>query len=189
MVKDDRKKRVPAAKASSREGKTSVSGKPLVAAVAPAAKAALARSQKEYLYSQRVAANFGNIVTILMQSPAHREHKLGDLHELVVPPLVANQFRIAEAHKKSSGYAVPVGVILWAKVSDTIDKRLGDAANKSVSLAAKDWTSGEHIWIIEAVGADRFISPLLADLRKKELKGKTIKFRANTKKGVVVRTL
>lgn len=144
---------------------------------------------REFIRSHVVAANFGNIVTVLMQSPSYKDRKLSELRDLVVPALVNNQFRIAEAHKKGSGYAIPVGVILWARVSEDVDKRLSETDNKDIKLTAKDWVSGDILWIMDAVGERRFIAPLLRDLRQKDFKDKKVKYRRTTEKGIEVAVL
>ena len=148
--------------------------------------AQLPTQTQEFMKSRMIAANFGNIVTILMQSPGHKDRKLADLQNIVVPALLNNQFRISEAHKKGSGYTVPVGVILWARVSDEVDKRLSTHADEDIQLTAEDWVSGDNIWIVEVVGEQRFISSLLKDLRQKEFKEKKVKYRRKTEKGVQI---
>lgn len=120
-----------------------------------------------------------------MQSPAHTEVRLPDLRELVVPAVVSNQFRIAEAHRNDSGYTIPVAVVLWARVSEEVDARLSDTAQPEVKLTAADWTSGDIPWIIEAVGEQRFIAPLLQNLMQNNFKGKQVKYRRRGEDGQI----
>ena len=148
--------------------------------------AKLPKKTREFMNSRLIAANFGNIVTVLMQSPGHQNRKLIELRQLVLPALLNNQFRVAEAHKKDSGYMIPVGLVLWARVSEDVDKRLSDTDAKDIKMTAEDWTSGDNLWLIEAVGEQRFIAPLLKDLRQKEFKDKQVKFRRKTEKGVQI---
>ncbi len=66
------------------------------------------------MQSKLMAANFSNIVTVLMQSTAHKVLPLSELYHLVVPAVVNNQFNIAEAQNKKTGVTVPAAVALWA---------------------------------------------------------------------------
>ena len=136
-----------------------------------------------------IASQFGNMVTIMMQSPHHRNIRLAELYRRLVPPLLIDQFRLAEARKKDSGTTLPVGLILWAKVSDEVHKRLLGQLDRTFDLGPQEWRSGDHYWIIDAIGPDRFVAPLLSDLRQREFKGKTVHYRAKSLDGPEVRTL
>ena len=154
-----------------------------------AQSATLTKQQRQLLNSRMIAAQFGNIVTILMQSPGHRNFQLIDLYKRVVPPLLANQFRLAEAVKKETGTSLPVGLIMWARVSDEVHQRLYQDPSRSIDLDAKEWNSGDNYWIVDAIGPERFVAPLLNDLRQKEFNGKIVHFRARSSTGPEIRTL
>ena len=147
------------------------------------------KQQRQLLNSRMAAAQFGNIVTVLMQSPGHRDARLSDLYRTVVPPLLANQFKLAEAVQKGSGTALPVGVILWARVSDEMHQKLCKQPEQPIILEPKDWNGGNNYWIVDAVGPQRFVAPLLSGLRQQEFKGKTVHYRAKSQAGAEVRTL
>ena len=149
----------------------------------------LTKQQRQLLNSRIIASQFGNIVTILMQSPAHKNVRLPDLYSLVVPPLLTNQFRLAEAVRKESGTSLPVGLVLWARVSDDIHQRLCEQVAKPIILAPKEWNSGENYWIVDAIGPERFVAPLLSGLRQGDLKGKKVHYRAKSSEGPEVRTM
>lgn len=151
-------------------------------------RVAPSKAQIDYLNGQLVAAKFGNIVTILMQSAAHQQITLKELHERVVPPFLYNQYRLAEAHKEGSGQTIPVGVIIWAAVADEIHTHLLDESKTDYSLKNEEWKSGDNYWIIDAVGPQRFLTPLLTGLREKEFSGKTVYYRASVKDGIEVRS-
>jgi hemolysin-activating ACP:hemolysin acyltransferase len=138
------------------------------------------KAQQERLSGQIVSSNFGNIVTILMQSQHYKTMQLHELKERVVPPLLANQFRVAEAGVKGSGQTAPVALLLWARVSNEVHERLSAMLDKPLELAPDEWQSGEHYWIIDAIGDQRFLTPLLTELRKNEFKGRTVHYRAHT---------
>src|SRR5215475_4296191 len=61
----------------------------------------------------RNALAFTQIVGVLMSSSHYKEYKVADLEWLVIPPLLAGQFRIGEA-KPKEGITLPVAVVLWA---------------------------------------------------------------------------
>lgn len=147
------------------------------------------KRQNELLHSRLISAKFGNIVTVLMQSEPHKDMRLNHLRDYVVPPLMTSQYRLAEASKKGSGNVVPVGLILWAKVADEIDQKLRNSLDKPFILLGDQWSSGENYWIIDAVGEERFLTPLLTDLRKTDFKGKPVNYRVRTPSGPAVKLL
>ena len=149
----------------------------------------LTKQQRELMQSHLIASKFGNMVTVMMQSPHHGRIALSELRDRLVPPLLNNQYRLAEAHKKGSGSTIPVGLILWARVSDEVHKRMLEGLDKPFELKANEWQGGENYWIIDAIGQERFLSPLLSDLRKKEFKGKSVQYRARSDNGPEVRTI
>jgi hemolysin-activating ACP:hemolysin acyltransferase len=140
-------------------------------------------------------------VAVLMRDRNFGRMHLADLDWLVLPPLIAGQFRLAQipaapgrtqgsAKGKDGGVLVPVAVALWARVSAAIDKQLSESLDKTVRLGAGDWASGDNVWLM-AVGGDRRVLPKFIDqLVKTDLKGQRVKMRVrgpgNT---VVVRTL
>jgi cytolysin-activating lysine-acyltransferase len=165
----------------------------------------------------RLGQSFAQVVAVLMRDRNFRQMRLADLEWLVLPPLIAGQFRLAQMpapqrgpagssqagtqggtlasdHKgdrgKDGGMLVPVGVALWARVSSAIDKQLSENLDKVVRLGSGDWASGEHVWLM-AVGGDRRIVPKLLDqLAKDEFKGQRVKMRVRGPDNtVVVRTL
>lgn len=141
------------------------------------------KERMELMQSQVIAARFGNMVTVLMQSEHHKNLKLSDLVNRIVPPLLNNQFRLAEARKKGSGHTVPVGLILWARVSEPVHGKMVQALDAPFELAREEWTSGDNYWIIDAVGQQRFLAPLLADLRKTDFQDHKVHYRVATPDG------
>ena len=86
-----------------------------------------------------------------MRDTNFRNMRLSDLEWLVLPPVMAGQFSLAQApspHGRGKGAGgteggvlVPVAVALWARVSDAIDKGLSENLDKPVRLKAGDWAS------------------------------------------------
>jgi|SoiMethySBSTD1v2_1073268.scaffolds.fasta_scaffold259772_2 cytolysin-activating lysine-acyltransferase len=140
--------------------------------------------------SKRLAGAFGEIVSVLMRSETHRTQMLMDLEWLVLPALATGQFTIAGAQSKSVGYSLPVGVVLWARVSPEVDGRLASNLNQPMRLKPEEWASGDIHWLVEAVGDNRVIGPMLKGLAEREWKGKQVKVRARNEKGErVVKTI
>jgi len=161
----------------------------------------------------RLGRSFAQVVAVLMRDRNFRQMRLADLEWLVLPPLMAGQFRLAQMPAlqrgtagstqpgvqgstlasdkgKDGGMLVPVAVALWARVSAVIDRQLSENLDKVVRLGAGDWASGEHVWLMAVAGDRRIVPKLLEQLAKDEFKGQRVKTRVrgpdNT---VVVRTL
>lgn len=138
---------------------------------------------RQALQAKMLAAGFGEIVSILMRSPHYRHYSLTDLEWLVVPPLLANQFTLAEARTKEGGIPAPVGVALWACVSDEVDKKLADNIDRPVRLRPDEWTSGDTLWLIDAVGAPEAVKAMVERMGEAVFEGKPFKLRAREKDG------
>lgn len=136
--------------------------------------------------SKHISATFGEIVTMLMKQPASRTHPLADLEWMVVPALMANQFSVAEAQSKAQGFTAPVALILWARVSAEVDQRLSAAPEQAIKLQPAEWTSGDILWLVEAIGEPRAVQALLQRLGKTKWAGQNVKFRNRDASGKVV---
>jgi cytolysin-activating lysine-acyltransferase len=148
----------------------------------------------------RFAQSFAQIVAVLMRDPNFRNMRLADLEWLVLPPVMAGQFRLAQApspHDRAKGkegaeggVLVPVAVAVWARVSAAIDKGLSENLDKSVRLRAGDWASGDKIWLMAVAGDQRAVPKFLERLAETEFKGQRVKMRLRGPDNkVVVKTL
>ena len=122
----------------------------------------------------QVDVMFGQIVTILMRSPQHKFLPLADLEWLVLPGVISGQCSVAQA--QVSGATVPVGLVLWASVSSTVDQRLSDVSAPG-RLQPEEWRSGDIPWLIELVADTRTRQLLLTHLAETMFKGREIKMR------------
>ena len=122
----------------------------------------------------RNALAFTQIVGVLMSSSHYKEYKVSDLEWLVIPPLLAGQFRIGEA-KPKEGITLPVAVVLWARVSAEVDKRLMETDTPEVRLKPEEWTSGDILWLLHAAGQTRFVRHVVEQLSKTTFKGREVK--------------
>jgi cytolysin-activating lysine-acyltransferase len=132
----------------------------------------------------RVAQAFSQIVAVLMRDPVYKNLKIADLEHLVLPPVLAGQYRLAvgtrqaEAGKEQKGgIYIPVAVALWARVSPRIDKGLTENLDKPVWLRPQEWTSGDIVWLMAAAGNPRAVPQFLKQLAEKDFKGQQVKMR------------
>lgn len=152
----------------------------------PPARAADARQS-------RVAQAFSQIVAVLMRDPVYKNLKIADLEHLVLPPVMAGQFRLAlgtrqadAGKEQKGGIYVPVAVALWARVSPKIDKGLSENLDKAVWLRPQEWTSGDILWLMAAAGNPRAVPAFLKQLAEKDFKGQQVKMRLRGPEGKTV---
>lgn len=108
---------------------------------------------------------FGQVTWLMTQSKGHRNFFVSDLEWLAMPPLLHRQFRIFP------GKDQPLGVALWAKVSDEVAARLSAGQNR---LAPNDWNSGENFWLVELIAPFGHQDKMLADLQQTVFAGKEV---------------
>jgi cytolysin-activating lysine-acyltransferase len=126
------------------------------------------------------------IIGVLMRSQHFRQYTLGDLEWLVIPPVLAGQYRIGEVKTKNEGATLPVAVLLWAKVSPEVDERLTQSDTPTIRLKPEEWTSGNILWLTHAAGEPRFVRHLLKQISETAFKGLDVKTRARGEDGKVV---
>lgn len=146
-----------------------------------------------------LAENFANVVAVLMRDPGFKGLRIADLEWLVLPPLIAGQWRLAQSRVQKPGtkendaansLMVPVGIALWARVSPEVDRRLSETLDKPLILTASEWTSGDIHWLIALAGDRKSMPAFVKQLETTVLAGKKVKLRANGPDGKVqIRTL
>jgi cytolysin-activating lysine-acyltransferase len=141
---------------------------------------------KRVATAKKLAAAFGEMVTLLMRSSTDRQRPLQDLEWMVIPALKAGQFAIAEAHSKETGAVTPIGAVVWAFVSKDVDERLAASPDRLVPLRPEDWRSGDIPWIIVAIGEPKIVGGLLQPLAKTVFKGRPPKMRVRGADGKTV---
>lgn len=102
-----------------------------------------------------VAQVLGEVTWLMTQSPIHKQLFVADLEWFAMPAILLEQFRMFH------GEAHPVGVALWARVSDETDKRLRDGAHK---LRPDEWKGGKNAWLIELIAPFGGQSEMIDDL-------------------------
>ncbi len=129
--------------------------------------------------ARMLAASLGEIATVMMRIPSHRATTLAQIEAMVVPAVVTGQYTII------TGNTGPIGFVLWASVSAEVDQRLASDANASFQLRSQDWTSGDQIWLIEAIGEHRAMDVMMQGLRERAWAGKTVKLWAKAPDGTL----
>lgn len=136
--------------------------------------------------SKRISAAFGEIVSIFMRTPAYAKMPLSDLESIVVPAVATGQFTLAEGQSKANGLVHPVGVVLWARVSDEVDGRMSQDPAQPARLKPVEWSSGDKVWVMEALGDPRVVEAMLKKMSETAWAGRTVKFRTRNKDGQAV---
>lgn len=136
--------------------------------------------QERLARSEKLHAAFGEVVSLLMQSPQFNRLPLSVIDQLVVPPLMAGQIMIARANDKKTGLVAPAAALIWANVSDDIDRRLTEAKATSITpslsdFSRSDWKSGDNPWLVISVGNKRLVEVLLQRMQERVLKGRPLK--------------
>jgi cytolysin-activating lysine-acyltransferase len=91
-----------------------------------------------------VSTVLGEIVWLLTQSPQHKQLAIADLEWMIMPALLLRQFKLFYDTERN----IPVGVVLFAKVSDAVAARL-DAGGRLATL--DDWRSGDTVRVMATV--------------------------------------
>ncbi len=129
---------------------------------------------QEFWRGKLATATFGGIVGLLMRSPAHKHFTLPDLEWYLLPPLALGQFLVGET-RLQNGQALPLALVLWARVSAEVDARLSAQARHPVRLQPNEWQSGDVIWIVDAVGEPKAVQECIEALAKTKFQGKTFR--------------
>ncbi|MFM9940456.1 MAG: toxin-activating lysine-acyltransferase [Hyphomicrobiaceae bacterium] len=138
---------------------------------------------------KQISASFGEIVAVLLRSKWHRDLPMTYLERVAVPAVMTGQFALAEARSAEHGYQAPVAVVMWACVSNELDRKLAQDPTLLQKLNRSDWKSGDNIWIVEAVGKKDAAMGLIEHLRKDRFKGKQVRYREVTESKDVVAKL
>jgi hemolysin-activating ACP:hemolysin acyltransferase len=127
----------------------------------------------------RVAtATFGEIVALLSFSPVFKHLSLMDLEWLLIPALATNQVTVVRGKlKDQNSLMVPMGLALWAHVSEDVDKKLEaqQQANIPFRLAPQDWKSGEVPWLLAVLAPKEVAQALVKKLEDSVFKNKMYK--------------
>jgi len=150
---------------------TEVPSRPADPPARPASKPAVSPSS-EALAASAVSASSGNaasgavaetqasvlgqMVWLLLQSPAHRHVFVSELEWRLLPPLTLGQARIFKKDKE------PFAFVTWALASEGVEGRLRAMPGK---LTPAEWKSGTRMVIVDVVapfgGGDACVNEVL----------------------------
>jgi hemolysin-activating ACP:hemolysin acyltransferase len=142
------------------------------------------QAKRNLAAAKQAAAAFGEIVTLLVRSSSEKHHSLADLEWMVIPAVARGQFALAEAMSKETGAVAPVGAVLWAFVSEDVDRRLSDLSAPA-RLTPVEWRSGDIPWVILMTGDTKVLGGLLQQMAKTVFKDKAPKMRFRSNDGKV----
>lgn len=108
----------------------------------------------------------GPVIMLYMQSSHRRFQFISDLEWLLLPPLIRGQCKLYMKKK------YPISFLSWAFLDSETEMKLLKNGGK---LRPEDWQSGENPWIIDIVAPFGGVEQMLADVRKNEFDGKTVK--------------
>ena len=124
------------------------------AAPAPAAVPSGAATANAVAETQ--ASVLGQMVWLLLQSPAHRHVFVSELEWRVLPPLTLGQARIFKKDKE------PFAFVTWALASEGVEGRLRAMPGR---LTPAEWKSGVRMVIVDVVapfgGGDACVNEVL----------------------------
>lgn len=121
-----------------------------------------------------VSQVLGEITWLLTQSPVHKQLFIGDLEWFVMPAVLLEQFRIF------NGPQHPVGVALWATVSEETENRLISGAHK---LRPDEWKNGDRPWLIELIAPFGGQEEIMEDFSANIFPDKSFKYHHVTPQG------
>ncbi|MEM1146274.1 MAG: toxin-activating lysine-acyltransferase [Pseudomonadota bacterium] len=122
-----------------------------------------------------VSQVLGEITWLLTQSPLHKQLFIGDLEWFVMPAVLLEQFRIF------NGPQHPVGLALWATVSDETQSRLISGAHK---LRPDEWKNGDHPWLIELIAPFGAHDEIMQDFSSGVFPGRSFKYHRVSPQGM-----
>jgi cytolysin-activating lysine-acyltransferase len=131
-------------------------------------------------HAKTMSAVLGELVWLMSQSPLHKQFFISDLEWFIMTPVLLQQFRTFYATDR------PIGVVLWANVSDEVAERLAAGTTK---LRPQDWKSGDKLWVVEVIAPFGGAEEMVKDLKEKVFPTKPVHFVATNKDGKAVRVL
>ena len=114
----------------------------------------------------RRANAIGKIVSLLARAPTYQDMALKDLEWFLMPAIAAGQYLIGETKPSAERRGGVAAMLLWARVSPEVDKRLSESKDKPPRLKPEQWTSGDIVRVIEVVGRKDAIKPLLEEFKR-----------------------
>ncbi len=125
--------------------------------------------------ARHFALALGQVASVAMNSKQHQAMKLAEFRVRVVPAVLNGQFALASRRDEKSGLQRPVTALLWASVSDEVDRRLSGDDGGEIKLERSEWRSGPHVWLVDVFGDQGTLPGLLRQLGETQWQGKPVK--------------
>ena len=80
-------------------------------------------------------------------------------------PVMLQQFRMYYQNApEAQGGQRPIGVVLWARVSEEVEQMLEKGTTR---MRPQDWKSGDRLWVVEVIAPFGGQDAMVADLKAK----------------------
>ncbi len=132
-----------------------------------------------------LAGSLGKVVSVMMFSRRFQKMTLSELRKFVLPAVTTNQYLVAEARAKDSQITTPLGVLLWARLSDELNQKLVAQNGTRSLLSGDEWNSGSHLWIIETIGSPKIVKAMVHQLIEGPFKEQAFKFCTRSEDGTM----
>ena len=134
--------------------------------------------------AKKMSEVLGEVVWLMSQSPCTRlvshpgpgmARRAGDKEKELMTPVLLGQFRLYYADGPAGGGqgGRPIGVVLWASVSDEVEETLSRGTTK---LRPQDWKSGDKLWVVEVIAPFGGAEEMVKDLKAKVFPGREVRF-------------
>ncbi len=134
--------------------------------------------------AKHMQAAFGQMVSLMLRTEQFRPLPISELSNLVLPPIALGQFAIGQAQPKGQPLPVPVAGVLWALVSEDVDRRIAQTnGTMPPKLHPNEWKSGQIPWLIMGLGNRRALGGLIERLQETTLKHRPLKLMAADPQG------
>ena len=100
------------------------------------------------------------------RAPGYQDMRLKDLEWFLMPAISAGQYMIAETKPSAERRGGVAAILLWARVSLEVDKRLSEIKEKLPRLQPEEWVSGDILRTAVLVGQKAATEALLAKFNR-----------------------
>jgi hemolysin-activating ACP:hemolysin acyltransferase len=114
--------------------------------------------------ARRQSLMFAEAIIVMMRSPQFKWVTIGEIESLVMPAISTGQFRFARMRSHAKATATPIGAMLWASVSDDVDRRIRANLDQPIRLAPGEWRDGPHVWLMALAGDPKVTHQLLTQV-------------------------
>lgn len=128
-----------------------------------ASLAALAKTQAKKVIAK--IPLLGPVTWLMMQQAATRHTLISELEWRVLPALLRDQ---AKLYLKDEA---PVAFVSWARLSAEVAQRYQNAPHQ---LVMSDWSSGDHVWLVDVLTPFGGAQDVLKDVREKVFPGQVV---------------